>query len=289
MGLQLLISGLALGSAYALLALSLVLIHKATGVINFAQGEMATFATFVLFALWSRYQPPFAVVLILSLPLGACIGALVERCVIRPMMSSPSVNILIVTIGLWITFNSAVGWIWGFDPHVMPSVFPSTPIDVFGARISQSGIGMIVVALAAMLALYIFFEYTRFGTAMRAATMNARAAELAGVNIASVSTMAWALGGALSALCGILVAPVVFLDHEMMVSLLLKAFAGAILGGFNSLPGAVVGALSLGVFESLFGALVSTRFKDAVALVIIVGALLIRPSGLFGVREGKKV
>ena len=205
----------------------------------------------------------------------------IERIVIRPLTGSPPVNLLIVAIGLFIILNNTVGWIWGYDPYTFPSLLPKNPVDLLGARISPNSLGIIGVSLLLMAALYVFFEYTREGTAMRAASMNKRAAELMGIRVPRVSTMSWALAGGISMVSGMLVAPILFLDFEMMVSVLIKAFAGAILGGFNSLPGSVLGGLTIGVLENLFGAYVSTAFKDSFAFFVIIVVLMFRPAGLF--------
>lgn len=287
--LQLVISGLAIGSIYALIALALVLIHKATDMVNFAQGEMAMFTTFLCFALLHQLQLPILVVVLLSFPLGFLLGAVVERIVIQPISMDPPVNLLIVTIGLWIIFNNLAGWIWGYDPYTFPSLFGERPIEILGARVSPNDLGTIFLALAVMAGLFLFFERTREGTAMRAASTNRRAARLMGIKVPRVWLVSWGLAGGIGGVAGVLTAPVTFLDFEMMVAVLLKAFAGAILGGFNSLPGAIVGGFSIGLLETFFGALVSSTFKDNFAFVIIIAVLMIRPTGLFGRAGIKKV
>jgi branched-chain amino acid transport system permease protein len=286
---QLVASGLALGSIYALLALSLVLINKATDVVNFAQGEIAMFGTFICFWLLTKAGIPLVVVLILAAPIGALLGMFTERVAMRPLQAAPQVNALIATIGLWMIFHHAAGWIWGYDPVRFPSLFSPEPVDVFGARIAQNSLGIIGVSFLVVVMLYLFFEHTRTGIAMRAASMNRRAAQLMGVNVGRIALVAWGLATAIAVVAGFLIAPLTFLDFEMMFAVLLKAFAGAILGGFNSLPGAVVGCLVIGVLENLFSAYVSTAFKDAFAFGIIVAVLMFRPQGLFTRQIAKKV
>jgi branched-chain amino acid transport system permease protein len=278
---QLIASGLALGSIYALLALSLVLISKSTDVVNFAQGEMAMFGTFICFALLTKAGMPLIAVLVLAAPIGALLGLATERIAIRPLQGAPQVNALIATIGLWMIFHHSAGWIWGYDPVRFPSLFPSDPLNVLGARVAQNSLGIIGVSVLVMILLYLFFAYTRTGIGMRAASMNRRAAQLMGVEVQKVGLLAWALATAISVVSGFLIAPLTFLDFEMMFAVLLKAFAGAILGGFNSLPGAVAGCLLVGVLESLFAAYVSTAFKDTFAFCIIIAVLMLRPQGLF--------
>ncbi|HEY7247873.1 MAG TPA: branched-chain amino acid ABC transporter permease [Xanthobacteraceae bacterium] len=286
---QLIASGLALGSIYALLALSLVLINKATNVVNFAQGEMAMFGTFVCFALLTKAGMPLIAVVALAAPIGALLGAATERIAMRPLEGEAQVNALIATIGLWMIFHHGAGWIWGYDPVRFPSLFPSDPLDVLGARVAENSLGIIAVSVLVMILLYFFFAYTRTGIAMRAASMNRRAAQLMGIDIRNVGLRAWALATAISVVSGFLIAPLTFLDFEMMFAVLLKAFAGAILGGFNNLAGAVAGCLLIGVLESLFAAYVSTAFKDTFAFGIIIAILMVRPQGLFTRRLGPKL
>ena len=287
--LQLVVSGLALGSIYALLALSLVIINKATDVVNFAQGEMAMLGTFAALAVLGALKLPLWLVMVGAFALGMAFGALVERVAMRPLASKPPINALIATIGLFLVFHHLAGWLWGYDPYRFPSLFSPEPVLIAGARISQASLGILAVSLAVMALLWLFYERTRLGIAMRAASMNRRAARLMGVNVGRVSMTAWALATGISLVAGMLVAPLTFLDFEMMVIVLLKAFAGAILGGFNSLPGAVIGCLVIGVVENLFGAYVSTAFKDAFAFGIIVVVLMARPAGLFTRTVGTKV
>lgn len=286
---QLVVSGLALGSIYALLAISLVVINKATDVVNFAQGEMAMFGTFICFTLLGKAGLPLPAVLALAVPIGALLGVVTERVAMRPLQSAPQVNALIATIGLWMVFHHSAGWIWGYDPVRFPSLFSSEPVNILGARVAENSLGIIGVSVLVVALLYIFFEYTLAGIAMRAASMNRRAAQLMGVNVNRVSLTAWGLASTLGVVSGLLVAPLTFLDFEMMFAILLKAFAGAILGGFNSLPGAVVGCLVIGVLENLFAAFVFSAFKDTFAFAVIIAVLMVRPQGLFTRRISKKV
>jgi branched-chain amino acid transport system permease protein len=227
--IQLIISGLALGSIYALLALALVIINKATDVVNFAQGEMAMIGTFACLAVLSAVKLPLAVLMLLAFPLGVAFGAVVERLALRPLVNAPPINALIATIGLFLIFHHLAGWIWDYDPYRFPSLFSPEPVSFLGARVSQNSLGILGVSLGIMVILYLFFERTRLGTAMRAASMNRRAAQLMGVNVGHIAMAAWGLAGGISLVAGMLTAPITFLDFEMMVIVLLKAFAGAIL------------------------------------------------------------
>jgi branched-chain amino acid transport system permease protein len=217
------------------------------------------------------------------------LGGVTERVAMRPLQAAPQVNALIATIGLWMIFHHAAGWIWGYDPVRFPSLFSPEPVDILGARVAQNSLGIMGVSLLVVVLLYLFFEHTRAGIAMRAASMNRRAAQLMGVDVGRVALVSWTLATAISVVSGFLVAPLTFLDFEMMFAVLLKAFAGAILGGFNSLPGAVVGCLVIGVVENLFAAYVSTAFRDTFAFGIIILVLMFRPQGLFTRRIAQKV
>lgn len=287
--LSLVVSGLALGSIYALIGVSLVIISKATDVVNFGQGEMAMFGAFLTLTLLRQTDMPLWLAVLATLPIGFLLGALVQLIVVRPIENAPALNVLISTLGLFFVFNSAAGIVWGFDPHPFPSLFDLAPVSVGGVAVTPASLGIIAVALTVMFALYLFFEKTRWGTAMRAASMNRTAARMMGIRVEHVAVAAWGLAGGLSVISAVLIAPLTFLDQQMMVSIILKGFAGAILGGFSSLPGSVVGCLILGVAETLFGAYVSTSMKDSFAFVLIILVLLLRPSGVFVANRAKKV
>ncbi|MBJ3776100.1 branched-chain amino acid ABC transporter permease [Acuticoccus mangrovi] len=287
--LPLLLSGLAVGSIYALIGLSLVIINKATHVVNFAQGEIGMFGTFIALSVLSATGLPVFVVLVLSFPIGFLIGALLEIVFIKPVASGPPLNVLIVTLGLFFMFNSLAGIIWGFDPYRFPALFPTAPIAVGGAAVSPTSLGIIVITLLVMAALYVFFEHTRYGTAMRAASMNPFAARLMGIRVGVVATVSWGLAAGLSVMSGILIAPLTFVDQQMMLAIILKGFAGAILGGFASLPGAAIGCLLLGVMEAFVGAYVDNTIKDSFAFVLIIVVLMVRPQGLFTKALKRKV
>jgi branched-chain amino acid transport system permease protein len=283
------ISGIALGSIYALLALALVLVHKATDVINFGQGEMAMFCTFIAYMMISRLGLPLYAVFLLSLPAGFIAGAAVDILVMGPLVGLPPLNSMIATLGVFTMLNSLAGEVWGYDAFRFPSLLPKQPVEMFGFRTAPDSFAVIGVSLGLMLLLYIFFEHTKEGTAMRAASMNRWAATLMGIKSSRVSLIAWGLGGAVGAMSGLLVAPIVFLDSAMMTPIIVKAFAAAILGGFNSLPGAILGGFTLGVVEVALAAGGFDKFKDAVSLILIVIVLMALPNGLFGQRAKQKV
>lgn len=277
-------SGLASGAIYASLALALVLIYRATDVINFAQGEMATFTTYIAWMLMQHglpYWPAF----VLTLLIAFAGGVAVERVVIRPVESRPEIVIVIVTIGLLIAINGLTGWIWGAEVKAFDSPFPNRTFDVAGVSISLQDVGTFCVCLATVLVLWVFFRFTTLGLAMRAAAVNPGASRLLGVRVGWMLAVGWGLAAVLGAVAGMMAAPTTFLDPNMMLVILIYAFAAAVLGGIDNPVGAVVGGLTLGVLVNLLGryvAFVGEELRLPTALAILLTALVIRPQGLFG-------
>jgi branched-chain amino acid transport system permease protein len=289
---QQVVAGLASGGIYALLALALVLIHRATGVINFAQGEMATFSTYILWTLTANhswpYWPAFFLVLVVSF-LG---GIEIHQTVIRPVERGSVLRVVIVTIGLLLLLGGLMTWIWTGEVRAVESPFPTRTIDIGGVAISIQDLGTIGVALAAVLVLWLFFQFTKVGLAMRAAAVNPSEARLVGVRVPWMLGLGWGLAAALGAVAGMLTAPSVFLDPTMMQAVLIYAFAGAVLGGIDSPIGAVIGGLALGVALNLLGTYVDFIGSDLrlpAALLVILVVLLVKPSGLFGRPEVRRV
>ena len=289
---QQVVSGLASGGIYGSLALALVLIYRATGVINFAQGEMATFSTYIAWTLvtnhgWS-YWPAFAVTLLLSFAGG--MG--VHQAVIRPVERGSQLRVVIVTIGLLLLINGAMTWIWSGEVRAVRSPFPTRTIDLGGVAISLQDIGTIAVSLGTVVVLWAFFRFTRAGLALRAAAVNPDEARLVGVRVPWLLGFGWGLAAVLGAVAGMLTAPSVFLDPNMMQAVLIYAFAAAVLGGIDSPVGAVVGGLMLGVGLNLIGTyidFVGADLRLPAALLVILIVLLVRPAGIFGRSEVRKV
>jgi branched-chain amino acid transport system permease protein len=279
--LQQIMSGIAMGGIYACLGVALVMIYQSTHHINFAQGEMAMFSTFIAF-LCIKAGMPYALALLVTVTFGFVAGFLLERVVLRPLRDAPEMAVIIVFIGLYIGINSLAGWIFGHQMEVFPSPFPAKA--PFGTTLmSAHEIGTIAVALAVVLVLYAFLRFTRLGLGMRAAAENPVSSRLSGVPVSLMLSLGWGLSAAIGSIAGMMVAPVVFLDPNMMGGVLIYAFAAALLGGIDNPWGAVVGGIIVGVVENLAGTyLVGTELKLSVALVVIVGVLLVKPSGLFG-------
>jgi branched-chain amino acid transport system permease protein len=285
--LQQVFSGLAAGSIYASVALALVMIYRSTDLVNFAQGEMAMFSTYIAWTLVNAGLPfwgAFAITLVVSF-LG---GMLIERALIRPVENAPVLAAVVVTIALLLIFNSVAGWIYSYTVQDFPSPFPDRP--VFGALITTRDLGIIAVTLIMLLLLFLFFRFTSTGLAMRAAAQNPASARLCGIRVGHMLAIGWGLAAALGATAGIMVAPVLFLDPNMMGGVLLYAFAGALLGGITSPVGGVIGGLVVGVTENLVGTyLIASQLKLTVALALIVLVLVFKPNGLFGTAVVRRV
>jgi branched-chain amino acid transport system permease protein len=281
--IQQIVSGLATGAIFGSLALALVLIYRATHVVNFAQGEMAMFTTYIAWALMNRgldYWPAFALTLVIAF-VG---GVAVERVVIRPVENKPVLAIVIVTIGLLIAINGLAGWIWGADVKSFESPFPNRTIDIAGVAISTQDIGTFFVCLVTVAVLWAFFNLTTLGLAMRAVAINPTVSRLSGVRVGWMLALGWGLAAVLGAIAGMMAAPTVFLDPNMMLTILIYAFAAAVLGGIDSPVGAVVGGLLLGVILNLVGRYVDflAELRLPSALLVLLVVLMIRPNGLFG-------
>jgi len=274
------LSGLATGGIYASVALALVMIYQATHLVNFAQGEMAMFATYLAWALLQAgvpYWGAFAITVAGAFVLGVAI----ERIVIRPVENAPILAVVIVFIALLVIFNSIAGWIFSYTIKPFPSPFPAAPL--FGnSYVSSHELGSMAITLVVLLLLFVFFRFTPLGLAMRAAAQNPVSSRLVGIRVGWMLALGWGLAAAIGAIAGMMVAPTVFLEPNMMGGILLYAFAGALLGGIDSPGGAVLGGFIVGVLENVVGAYVGTELKLTLALVVIVGVLVVRPSGLFG-------
>ncbi len=274
-------SGLATGGIYASLALALVMIYQSTNHINFAQGEMAMFSTYLAWSLIDgglSYWWAFLLTVLVSF----VAGVLIERIIIRPVENAPVLSVVTVFIALLVIFNSVAGWIFTYTIKAFPSPFPEQPL--FGNRyVSSHELGSIGITLAVLLALYLFFRFTPLGLAMRAAAQNPASSRLAGIRVGWMLALGWGLAAAVGAVAGLLVAPIVYLEPNMMSGVLLYAFAAALVGGIDNPLGAVLGGFLVGVLENLVGAyVIGTELKLTVALVLIVGVLLFKPSGMFG-------
>lgn len=274
-------AGIATGGIYASVALAIVMIYQATHHVNFAQGEMATLSTFIALT-FIQAGFPYWVAFGATLAVSFVMGALVERLIMRPVQHAPILTHVGVYIGMLLIIGNLTGWVFGYTTKVFPSPFEGGG-PMFGGLLSSHQLGSVGVTLAVLILVYLFFTKTSLGLAMRAAAYNPRSARLVGVRVDLMLALGWGLAAAVGSVAGMMVAPIVFLDPNMMLGILLYAFAGALLGGIDNPPGAVAGGFLVGVLENLAGAyIVGTELKLTVALVIIIGVLVLKPSGLFG-------
>ena len=282
--LQLVVSGLANGGIFASLALALVLIYNAMGLVNFAQGEMAMFATFIAYELITHgmnFWIAFPVTLILAFAGGIAI----ERVVIRPVEHAPVLALVIVTLGLASVVNGLAGFIFGYLPASFPSPFTIGSLDIGGVFVSYQDVGVIAVSSVVLLIIYLLLQHTTVGLTLRAAAHHPEASRLLGVHVSWMLALGWGLASAVGAVSGIMVAPILLLDPDMMQTIIIYAFAAAVLGGIESPLGAVVGGLIVGVTINMAGAYIPHVGGDlqlAVGLAIIIAVLVLKPNGLFG-------
>ncbi len=287
---QLIVSGLAVGACYALLALAMVIIYKTSEVLNFAQGEMAMVSTFVAFSILDTYHVPFPWAVVLTFLFAILLGIFFEVAFLRQAKDPNVLGLMIITLGFEMVLMGFAGWKWGPDQRPFP--FPVSSVETYnigGLLISKINFWTILISLVLMLILFLFFRYTKLGIAMRATQQNQLAARVMGIRTKRILSFTWAISSMVGAVAGILIASLGVLDPPMMMDPLLKGFASAVLGGMTSLPGSALGGALLGIIENLFGGYVSLAFKSAVAFAIIVLMLCIRPSGLLARHYEKKV
>src|SRR5215218_2139763 len=285
--IQVLVDGWATGSLYGALAVAVVLIYRATGIVNFAQGELAMFSTFIA---WGLMQAglPLGLAVLATLALSFVGGMLIERVIIRPVEGGEVLTLVIVTLGLYILVNSAAGWIWGFGNRSFPGLFGDGSFDVAGVRISVESIGIDAVLIAVVGILFAVSQRTKIGLAMRAVSLNPESSRLVGISVGRTLMIGWGIAALVGALAGALIAPRLFLDVNFMGGVLIYSFAAATLGGFDSPFGAVLGGWIIGVTEDLAGGYVDFIGQDLKILVplgVILAVLLVRPQGLFGSPE----
>jgi len=287
--LQMVVSGVAVGSSYALMGLAMVIIYKTSEVPNFAQGEMALATSFITMMLLTAFSYPVWLAFCLALVFAAFLGAFLEFAVLRRAKNPNILGTIVITIGLEMILLGLVSWKFGAEQKTMP--FPIGPYDSFiigDLFIAKLEVLTLVSALVLMCLLFFFFRFTRLGLAMKATQQNAVAAKIVGVRTNRIMMVTWAISSVVGATAGLLISPVI-MHPFMMWDPMLKGFAAAVMGGMTSLPGAVAAAYLLGIIENLFGGYVSIEFKSVVAFAIIVLVLCFKPSGLFARHYVKKV
>ena len=287
---QMLANGISAGSVYALMAIAMVIVYKTSEVLNFAQGEMGMISTYVAYLLLVTQGHPFWIALVGALAFAAVLGWAFEFFVIRRAKDPTVLNLLIMTLGFQLVLYGLAGWKWGAEQRRLPLPLSNqVMVNVGPFPLSHLNVATVLTALVLMGLLTAFFRFTRAGIAMKATQQNRVAAEINGINTKRILALAFALNAMIGALAGVMTAPVATLDPNMMIDPLLKGFAGAVLGGMTTLAGAAAGGYLVGILENTFGAYVSVEFKTLVALLLIVGVLWFRPSGLFGRHYVRKV
>ncbi len=290
--LQQIASGLANGAIYACVALALVMIYVSTDHINFAQGEMAMFSTYLSWQLMT-WGMSFWTAFVIAVALSFVLGVAIERIVLRPLHTAPVLSIIVVFIGLLAIFNSVAGAIWSYLIKEYPSPFPKSSFGIAGV-IGPHQLGVVLVTLVVLGLLFAFFRYTPLGLAMRAAAQNPQMARLVGVRVDWMLALGWGLAASVGAVAGIMVAHIVYLDPNMMGGILLYAFASALVGGISNPAGAVAGGFIVGVLENMVAYagnqiekatgiyIIGNGEKLTVALIIVIFVLTVKPAGLFG-------
>lgn len=287
--LQMVLSGIAVGSSYALMGMGMVLIYKASKVPSFVQGEMALLPVFISFMLLSTYKVPYYIAFPVTLIFAFFLGCFLEFAILRRAKAPNILGQIIITIGMEMMLLGFVSWKFGANQRAMPFPISSYDSIIIGdIFISSLDMLTLVVALVIMLGLFLFFRFSKMGVAMKATQMNENAAALMGIKTKQIRMVSWGISAMVGAVAGLLLAPVL-VEPYMMWDPMLKGFAGAVVGGMTSLPGAVFGAYIVGITEHLFGGYISIEFKSVVAFVIIVIVLCIKPSGLFARHYVKKV
>jgi branched-chain amino acid transport system permease protein len=280
--LQIVVSGLAMGCVYALVALGFTITYNSLRVINFAQGDMfmlgAVFGLTIFMNIGGHY---FASLILAGLG-AAVVGMIIERIIFRPLRNSPPLNLIIATIGISITIRAGAQMIWGSQAMSFPPVFGSTPVKIGTVVIMPSYLWIIAIALASIVLLTFFFKKTLTGKAMLATAQHRDAAAMMGINIFRSDSIAASISAGLGGIGGVLVGPIFFVETEMGAIAALKGFAAAVLGGFGSVPGAIAGGVMLGLAENLSASLISSAYRDAVAFLVLIGVLVFKPNGILG-------
>lgn len=285
---QILVSSLALGSIYALTALGFAVIYRASGVVNFAQGEMMMLGAFVALILYRDLQFSYSIAFALSVATCMIGGALVERIAFRPLLHAPHFTVLLSTVAMAQIIRSSVRAFYGQETSSFPSAWSATPTEMLGLRFTALNIGIVVTTAIILLLFVLMFSQTRMGWAMRATAQNMRGAAIVGVSVPKVYSQTWAIAGGLAAIGGILLAPLIIITPDMGI-VGNKGFIAAILGGFNSLAGAVIGGFLLAITENFVGVYISSAFKDVIIFFLLLAVLLIHPSGLLGTKTVARV
>lgn len=286
---QQIISGLATGSLYALTAVAVVVVFRNTRTINLAQGDFAMIGAFLGLVLIKDFHVNYYLALAAVVVACVMLGVLTERLVMRPIADSDWLTLFTATLGVYYILHGVSGWVWGRDTKAFPVTFDPSPIHFAGTIVSQGHLINMGWAVAIGVVLYVFFKYTKQGIAMRAVTDDPDTAQLMGIPVRFIVLLTWGLAGFLAAFAGILLAPIVYVSPEMMDQVLIKGYVAAVFGGLYSIPGAIIGALMIGVAENLAGGYLGAHYKTATAFAMIVLLLTFRPQGLIGIQKRREI
>ncbi len=278
---QLVVSGIAAGSLYALVAIGLVLIYKATDIVNFAQGESVTVGAYMGWLCITQFRLPYFVAVVLVLAGSALVGVIVERVAYRPLLKSPPFTVILATLAVGLIIKNAIRLVWQDTPRTLSGVFSAEPIEIGNVLITPERLAIMFTVALVVALLVLFFRFSRLGKAMRATAQSQEAASLMGISVPGIFSKTWALGTALGGLAGLLIAPLVGINTELG-AVLVPGFVAAVVGGFTSIPGAIVGGILVGVLENLGGVFISSSFKQVVPFVVLITVLMVLPTGLFG-------
>jgi branched-chain amino acid transport system permease protein len=287
--LTLLLAGLANGSLYALVALGLVLIYKTQDVVNFAHGEILMAGAFVGYSAYVYLHLPYILAFVVAILAGALLGAIIERATFRRLSDQHHITLAMVTVGLSVFMKGIARIPFGTDIYTYPPAFRAERVEIGPVAVAPQHLLTMAAAILLSTVLFAFFRFSTIGKQMRATQQNLVGARLVGINTGRVFSVTWSLAAAIGAGAGVLAAPLSLLYPDMGTNFLLKGFAAAVLGGFESVPGAIVGGFIVGIVEMLFGGYVSTVFQQVSAFFIIILVLFIKPDGLFGRRSVSRV
>ena len=287
LALQLAIAGISVGSIYALVALAIVIPFKSSGVLNFGQGEIVTLGAYLGLIL-TQLALPYPVVVAGVVLLGAAGGIIIERVLIRPIVKAPEFTLVIATFAIGLLIKGVISIRFGDSPNTIDGPFGTEPIIAAGLRFNPTSLWILACTALVTVGVMLFLRSTRLGKAMRAVSVNAEAARLMGIRVETVYRWSWAISTAIGSLAGLLVAPLIGINPEIG-QLILRGLLAAVIGGFTSIPGAIVGGLAVGLIETYSGVLIGSTFKNLVPFILLMVLLVFRPQGLFGAAEVKRV
>jgi branched-chain amino acid transport system permease protein len=286
--LQLFIYGAALGCIYGLIALGFVLIYKATEMVNFAQGDIMMLGAFLTFSLITFFGVNYWIAAVIAIAFIAAFGYALDAMILRRVIGQPQFAVVMLTFGLGFIFRAGAGFVWGYDTVQLNTPFTNRTVNILGLVLGEDTVSIIIGSLLLHLVLYLFFNLTRLGVAMQAASQNQLAAYYVGIPVRTVFSLIWAVSAGVAAVAGILLAPVSTIDANMG-ALGIKAFAGAVIGGFSSIPGSLAGGVIVGIVEQMAGYFLPAGFQDVASNIVLLVMLILRPQGLVAESRVKRV